>query len=153
MLEVGEDDLEWEVDRFKVKGLPEKEATMKAIAMAAYSNVPDGMEHGLEAVDYYDPPNFTFPFGVYVCVVDIDRFTGDVKVRRFYALDDCGTRINPMIIDGQVHGGLTEAFGIAFGQIIDYDEMGNVLGASFLDYFVPTAVETPVSLSISTTQI
>jgi len=143
LLEVGEDDLEWEIDCFKVKGLPEKTATMKAIAMAAYSNIPEGMEHGLETTDYYDPPNFTYPFGAYVCVVDIDRFTGEISVRRFYALDDCGTRINPMVIEGQVHGGLTEAFGIAMGQEIVYDETGNVLGASFLDYFLPTAVETP----------
>ncbi len=143
LLEVGEDDLEWEIDRFRVKGLPEKAATMKEIAMAAYSNIPEGMQHGLETVDYYDPPNFTYPFGAYVCVVDIDRLTGDVAVRRFYALDDCGTRINPMVIDGQVHGGLTEAYGIAVGQEIVYDETGNVLGASLMDYFLPTAVETP----------
>ena len=144
MLEVSEDDLEWDVDRFQVKGLPEKTATMKEVAWAAYNNVPEGMEHGLEAVDYYDPPNMTYPFGAYVCVVDIDRTTGESTVRRFYALDDCGTRINPMVIEGQVHGGLTEAFGIAMGQEIVYDEMGNVQGASFMDYFVPTAVETPV---------
>ncbi|MEX0696773.1 MAG: aerobic carbon-monoxide dehydrogenase large subunit [Dongiaceae bacterium] len=143
MLEVAEGDLTWEVDRFRVKGLPEKQATIKQIAWAAYNRVPEGMEHGLEAVDYYDPPNMTYPFGAYVCVVDIDRFTGEAKVRRFYALDDCGTRINPMIIEGQVHGGLTEAFGIAMGQELIYDEIGNVQGASLLDYFLPTAVETP----------
>ncbi|MEJ2120966.1 MAG: aerobic carbon-monoxide dehydrogenase large subunit [Alphaproteobacteria bacterium] len=143
LLEVGEDDLEWEVDRFKVKGLPEKAATMKEIAMAAYSNIPEGMEHGLETTSYYDPPNFTYPFGSYICVVDIDRFTGEIKVRRFYALDDCGTRINPMVIEGQVHGGLTEAFAIAMGQELVFDEMGNILGASFQDYFIPSAVETP----------
>ncbi len=143
MLEVAEGDLTWEVDRFRVKGLPEKQATIKQIAWAAYNRVPEGMEHGLEAVDYYDPPNMTYPFGAYVCVVDIDRHTGEAKVRRFYALDDCGTRINPMIIEGQVHGGLTEAFGIAMGQELIYDEIGNVQGASLLDYFLPTAVETP----------
>ena len=143
-LEVAEDDLEWDVDGFTVKGLPEKRMTMKEIALAAYgTNLPDGMEPGLEAVDYYDPPNFTFPFGAYICVVDIDPKTGETKVRKFYALDDCGTRINPMVIEGQIHGGLTEAFAIAMGQIIDYDERGNVQGASFMDYFVPTAVETP----------
>jgi len=102
------------------------------------------MEPGLEAVDYYDPPNMTYPFGAYICVVDIDRDTGETAVRRFYALDDCGTRINPMVIEGQVHGGLTEAFGIAMGQEIAYDHLGNVQGASFLDYFLPTAVETLV---------
>ncbi len=142
VLEVAEGDLEWEIDRFKVAG-SDVFITMKDIAMAAYSNVPEGMEHGLETTDYYDPPNFTYPFGAYVCVVDINRFTGDVKVRRFYALDDCGTRINPMVIDGQIHGGLAEAFAIALGQEIVYDETGNVLGASLMDYFLPTAVETP----------
>ena len=144
MLEVSEDDLDWEVDRFTVKGVPGMGKTMKEIAMAAYSNLPDGLEPGLEAVNYYDPPNFTYPFGAYVCVVDIDRLTGEVSVRRFYALDDCGTRINPMVIEGQVHGGLAEAFAIAMGQELDFDETGNIKGASFLDYFVPTAVETPV---------
>ncbi|GAB4391103.1 MAG: aerobic carbon-monoxide dehydrogenase large subunit [Kiloniellaceae bacterium] len=143
LLEVGEDDLEFEVDRFKVKGLPEKQKSMKEIAWAAYNNLPEGMEPGLEAVDYYDPPNMTYPFGAYICVVDIDVDTGVTSIRRFYALDDCGTRINPMIIEGQVHGGLTEAFGIAMGQEITYDAGGNVMGASLMDYFVPTAVETP----------
>ena len=142
MLEVSEEDLEWEIDRFKVVG-SDVSMTMKSIAMAAYSNVPDGMEHGLETTDYYDPPNFTYPFGAYICVVDIDNKTGDVKIRRFYALDDCGTRINPMVIEGQIHGGLAEAFGIARGQEIGYDDIGNVLGASLMDYFLPSAVETP----------
>ena len=142
VLEVSEQDLEWDVDRFVVPGT-DISIAMKDVAMSAYLNVPDGMEHGLETTDYYNPPNFTYPFGAYICVVDIDRFTGDVKVRRFYALDDCGTRINPMVIEGQIHGGLAEAFGIAFGQEIVYDETGNVLGASLMDYFLPSAVETP----------
>jgi aerobic carbon-monoxide dehydrogenase large subunit len=143
MLEVHDDDLEWDVDRFRVKGNPERFKTMTELAWAAYNKVPPGMEPGLEAVNYYDPPNFTYPFGAYICVVDVDVDTGVVKVRRFYALDDCGTRINPMIIEGQIHGGLTEAFGIAMGQEIRYDETGNVTGPSFMDYFMPTAVETP----------
>ena len=95
------------------------------------------MEMGLEAVNYYDPPNMTYPFGAYICVVDVDVDTGVTSVRSFYALDDCGTRINPMIIEGQIHGGLTEAFGIAMGQEIRYDETGNVVTASFMDYFMP----------------
>ncbi|MFZ5465052.1 MAG: aerobic carbon-monoxide dehydrogenase large subunit [Pseudomonadota bacterium] len=143
LLEVSEDDLEWDVDRFVVKGVPDQMKTMKDIAWAAYNNVPPGLEPGLEAVDYYDPPNMTYPSGAYLCVVDIDRYTGEVKVRRFYALDDCGTRINPIIIDGQIHGGLTEAFAVAMGQELPYDKEGNLLGASLLDYFIPTAVETP----------
>ncbi|WP_028669830.1 aerobic carbon-monoxide dehydrogenase large subunit [Saccharospirillum impatiens] len=144
LMEVSENDLEWDVDRFRVAGNHEQFKTMKDIAWAAYNNVPEGMEMGLESVDYYDPPNFTYPFGAYLCVVDIDRFTGELKVRRFYALDDCGTRINPMIIEGQVHGGLNEAFAVATGQELPYDEQGNLLGNTFMDYFWPTMVETPV---------
>jgi aerobic carbon-monoxide dehydrogenase large subunit len=144
LLEVAEGDLEWEVDRFKVKGVPGQEKTMKELAMAAHTgNLPDGMEKGLDATDYYDPPNMTFPFGAYVCVVDIDRFTGETKIRRFYALDDCGTRINPMIIEGQIHGGLTEAFAVAMGQQLVFDAQGNLLSNSLMDYFLPTAAETP----------
>nr|WP_319385026.1 aerobic carbon-monoxide dehydrogenase large subunit [uncultured Roseibium sp.] len=143
MLEVSEYDLEWDIDGFQVKGNPEARKSMKEIAWAAYHAPPPNMEPGLEAVSYYDPPNMTYPFGAYFCVMDIDVDTGVATTRRFYALDDCGTRINPMIIEGQVHGGLTEAFAIAMGQEIRYDEMGNVLGASFMDFFIPTAVETP----------
>ena len=143
MLEVHDDDLEWDVDRFRVKGNPERFKTMTELAWAAYHEVPPGMEPGLEAINYYDPPNFTYPFGAYICVADVDVDTGETKIRRFYALDDCGTRINPMIIEGQIHGGLTEAFAIAMGQEIHYDEEGNVTTASLMDYFLPTAVETP----------
>ena len=103
---VAEGDLEWEIDRFKVKATRAQAKTMKGSAWSAYTgNLPPGMEQGLNAVAYYDPPNLTFPFGAYLCVVDIDRFTGVVSVRRFYALDDCGTRINPMIIGGQIPAG------------------------------------------------
>ena len=140
---MGENDLDWEIDRFQVKGDPSRHKTMKDIAWSAYNNVPEGLEMGLEAVHYYDPPNFTYPFGIYLCVVDIDRRTGETKVRRFYALDDCGTRINPMIIDGQIHGGLTEGFAVAMGQQMPYDAQGNLLGNTLMDYFLPTAVETP----------
>ena len=144
LLEVHDDDLEWDVDRFIVKGAPERHKTMAEIAFAAYNQAIPGVEPGLEAVSYYDPPNMTYPFGAYVCVVDVDVDTGVTDVRRFYALDDCGTRINPMIIEGQVHGGLTEALAIAMGQEISYDEVGNVSGASLMDFYLPTAVETPV---------
>jgi len=144
MLEVHHDDVEFDIDGFRLKGSPESRKSMKEIIWAAYNAPPPNMEPGLEAVSYYDPPNMTYPFGAYVCVMDIDVDTGVYKVRRFYALDDCGTRINPMIIEGQVHGGLTEAFAVAMGQEIAYDEQGNVMGASFMDFFLPTAVETPV---------
>jgi carbon-monoxide dehydrogenase large subunit len=143
LLEVSPDDLEFDLDRFVAKGAPGQFKTMKEVAWAAYNNVPEGMEMGLETVDYYDPPNFTFPFGSYICVVDINRYSGETKVRRFYALDDCGTRINPMIIEGQIHGGLTEGFAVAMGQQLPYDESGNLLGGTLMDYFLPTSVETP----------
>ena len=107
LLEANEDDLEWEPGKFSVKGSPDRFKTIQEIAFAAYTNHPAGMEAGLEAVDYYDPPNLTFPFGSYICVVDIDKGTGRVNVRRFVAVDDCGNIINPMIVDGQIHGGLT----------------------------------------------
>jgi carbon-monoxide dehydrogenase large subunit len=142
LLEVGESDVEWKDYRFQVKGVPSRSVTMKEVAFAAYTN-PGQNEPGLEATQYYDPPNMTFPNGAYVAVVDVDRETGDVKVRRFLAVDDCGTIINPMVVEGQVHGGLTEGFAIAFMQEIQYDENGNNLNTNFTDYLVPTSLETP----------
>jgi aerobic carbon-monoxide dehydrogenase large subunit len=143
LLECSEQDLEWEPGKFFVKGAPSKAKTIQDIAFAAYTNHPPDVEAGLEAVDYYNPPNLTFPFGTYICVVDIDKGTGEIKVRRFLAVDDCGNIINPMIVEGQIHGGLTEGLAIAFMQQIDYDENGNVQGGTFMDYLLPTAVETP----------
>ena len=143
LLEVSEDDLEWTPGTFSVKGAPQKSKTIQELAFAAYTNHPPGMEGGLEAVSYYDPPNLTFPFGSYICVVDIDRGTGEVKIRRFVAVDDCGNIINPMIVDGQIHGGLTMGMAPALLEEISYDENGNIQGGSFMDYLVPTAMETP----------
>ncbi len=143
LLEAAEEDLVWEQGKFYVKGSPSQSKTIQEIAFAAYTNHPQGMEAGLEAVDYYDPPNLTFPFGSYICVVDIDRGTGQVKVRRFVAVDDCGVRINPMIVEGQIHGGLTMGFAPALMEEIQYDDDGNMYGGTFMDYMVPTAVETP----------
>ena len=143
LLEVHDDDVEFDVDRFVVKGAPERFKTMSEIAYAAYNQAIPGLEPGLEAVSYYDPPDMTYPFGAYVCVMDIDVDTGVPKVNRFYALDDCGTRINPMVIEGQVHGGLTEALAVALGQEIAYDDMGNCKTATLMDFFLPTAWEVP----------
>ena len=143
LLEAAEEDLEWEQGKFFVKGSPDRSKTIQEIAFAAYTNHPQGMEAGLEAVHYYDPPNLTFPFGSYICVVDIDRGTGQVRVRRFVAVDDCGTRINPMIVEGQIHGGLSMGLGPALLEEMQYDEHGNLYGATLMDYMVPTAVETP----------
>jgi aerobic carbon-monoxide dehydrogenase large subunit len=105
--------------------------------------MPQGVECGLEGVYYYDPPNMTFPFGTYAVVVEVDRGTGAWNVRRVVAVDDCGVRINPMIVEGQITGGLTEGFGIAAMQLITFDEDGNCIGANFMDYLLPTAWETP----------
>jgi len=143
LLEVGEDDLEWHVDRWQVQGSPDQAKTIQDIAFAAYTNHPPGMEAGLEATDYYDPPNLTFPFGSYIAVVDIDSGTGEVKVRRFVAVDDCGNIINPLVVEGQIHGGLTMGLAPALFEEIVYDENGVNLTGTFSDYLLPTAVETP----------
>ena len=143
LLECAEADLDWVPGRFFIKGVPDKAKTIQECAFAAYTNMPQGMEPGLEATHYYDPPNLTFPFGSYICVVDLDRGTGEVKVRRFVAVDDCGNIINPMIVDGQIHGGLAQGVGPALYEEISYDEDGNISGGSFLDYYVPTALECP----------
>jgi carbon-monoxide dehydrogenase large subunit len=143
LLEANPDDIEFANGTFSVKGSPDRSKTIQEIAFAAYTNHPAGMEAGLEAVDYYDPPNLTFPFGSYICVVDIDKGTGEVKIRRFVAVDDCGNIINPMIVDGQIHGGLTMGLAPALYEAITYDENGNNLAGTFMDYLLPTAVETP----------
>ena len=143
LLEASPDDLEWADYKFQVKGAPGRSVTMKDVAFAAYTNFPPDVEAGLEAVDYYDPPNLTFPFGAYICVVDIDRGTGAVKIRRFVAVDDCGNIINPMIVDGQIHGGLTMGMAPALFEAITYDENGNIQQANFMDYLLPTSMETP----------
>jgi len=143
LLEVKEEDLDWEPGKFFVKGAPQKSKTIQECAFAAYTNHPQGMEAGMEATHYYDPPNLTFPFGSYICVVDIDPGTGVVSVRRFVAVDDCGNIINPMIVDGQIHGGLNQGLAPALYEQITYDDDGNITGGSFLDYLVPTALESP----------
>ncbi len=143
LLEVNEDDLEWDVDKFVVKGSPDQSKSIQDIAFAAYTNHPEGMEAGLEAVNYYDPPNLTFPFGSYICVVDIDTGTGEVHIRRFIAVDDCGHIINPLIVEGQIEGGLTMGLAPAMFEEIVYDENGQNLSGTFMDYLLPTAVETP----------
>ena len=144
LLEANVDDIEWQDYKFQVKGSPGRSVTMKDIAFAAYTNFPSDVEAGLEAVDYYDPPNMTFPFGAYICVIDIDRGTGQVKIRRFVAVDDCGNIINPMIVDGQIHGGLTMGMAPALMEAITYDANGNIQQGTFMEYLLPTAMETPV---------
>ncbi|MCJ7466751.1 MAG: aerobic carbon-monoxide dehydrogenase large subunit [Maribacter sp.] len=143
LLEVSEEDIEWEVGKYFVKGAPEKSKTIQDVAFAAYTNFPLGMEPGFEATYYYDPPNMTFPNGAYICVVEVEKETGQIDVKRFVAIDDCGNIINPMIVEGQVHGGLTQGIAPAMYEGIEYDDEGNVLNGTFMDYLVPTAVESP----------
>ena len=143
LLEAAPEDIERDADKFFVRGSPDASVTIQDAAFAAYTNLPEGMEYGLEDVTYYNPPNLTFPYGSYVVVVDVDPETGVWKVRRMVALDDCGVRINPMIVDGQIHGGLTEGFAMSSMQWITFDDDGNCIGSNFMDYLVPTAWETP----------
>jgi aerobic carbon-monoxide dehydrogenase large subunit len=143
LLEVSEEDVEFTRPTFSVKGAPDRAVTIQDVAFAAYTNFPDGMESGLEGSYYYDPPNLTFPFGTYAVAVEVDPETGVWEVKRMVAVDDCGVRINPMIVEGQIHGGLTEGYGIAAMEQITFDEAGNCIGSNFVDYLLPTAVETP----------
>ncbi len=145
MLEVAPDDLEWEKGRWFVRGDPDQGAAISEIALAAHSSLdlPEGVEGHLDASCVYNPPNLTYPCGAYICVVDVDPGTGTVRVRRFVAVDDCGVRINPMIVEGQVHGGLADGVGMALMELIAFDGDGNCLGGSFMDYLLPTAVECP----------
>jgi aerobic carbon-monoxide dehydrogenase large subunit len=142
-LEAAPDDIEFDAGRFFVRGSPDRAVTIQDVALAAYTDLPDGMEAGLEGVHYYDPPNMTYPFGTYAVLVEVDRGTGQWKPLRVVAVDDCGVRINPMIVEGQIMGGLTEGYGIAAMELITFDEEGNCIGSNFMDYLLPTAWETP----------
>jgi aerobic carbon-monoxide dehydrogenase large subunit len=143
LLEVSEEDIEWELGRFYVRSSPDRGVSIQECAAAAYSNMPDGMEPGLENVAYYDPPNLTWPFGCYIVTVEVDPATGVWDVLRVVAVDDCGVRINPMIVEGQIMGGLTEAYAMANMQFITFDAQGNCIGSNYMDYLLPTAWETP----------
>ncbi|MET8004766.1 aerobic carbon-monoxide dehydrogenase large subunit [Nonomuraea glycinis] len=145
MLEAGADDLEWADGKWSVVGDPATGKSLAEIALAAHSSLelPEGVEGHLDATTVYNPPNLTYPFGAYLCAVDVDPGTGQVKVRRFVAVDDCGVRINPMIVEGQIHGGLADGVGMALMQVMAFDEDGNHLGASFMDYLLPTSMECP----------
>jgi carbon-monoxide dehydrogenase large subunit len=143
LLEVEVDDVAWEPGHFFLRGAPERMVTIQQVAAAAYMNPPEGMEPGLDGAAYYDPPQLTFPYGTYVVVVEVNPETGEWKVQRMVAVDDCGVRINPMIVDGQITGGLTEGFAIASMQRIGFDNQGASTGSNFEEYLVPTSWETP----------
>ena len=144
MLEVAPHDLVWTPGAFHVAPAPERSVGIREIAAAAYgTQLPSEMESGMEVGLTYNPPNLTFPYGAYICVVDVDPGTAAVTVRRFIAVDDCGTRINEMIVEGQIHRGLTDGIGLALMEYIGFDELGNHLAGSLMDYALPTSLEVP----------
>ncbi len=143
-LEAAPEDIEVADGKFSVKGSPDKGMAMADIAGIAYIGaVPEGMEPGLEETTFYDPENFVFPFGAHACIVDVDPDTGKVKVVRYVAVDDCGRAINPMLIDGQIHGGVAYGIGQALYERIHYDDEGQLVTGTFVDYALPTAAELP----------
>jgi aerobic carbon-monoxide dehydrogenase large subunit len=145
MLEASVTDVVWEKGSFHVAGDPAAAVTIAQVAQRAHGvgDLPPGVEGGLDAQIHYNPESLTYPHGAYICVVDVDPATAVVTVRRFIAVDDCGTRINPMIIEGQIHRGLTDGVGMALMEMIAFDDVGNCLGASLMDYLLPSALEVP----------
>ena len=141
LLEAAVEDMEYEDGRFFVKGSPDQAKTIQDIALMAHVawNMPEGIEAGLEAATFYDPPNFVFPFGAHLAVVEVDTSTGHVELRRYVALDDCGPQINPTIVKGQVHGGVVQGIGQALWEEAVYDEGGQLVTGSMLDYALPRA--------------
>jgi aerobic carbon-monoxide dehydrogenase large subunit len=146
LLEAAPDDIELTGGKFQVRGSPDKSMTMAEISGAAHippNELPADIEPGLEESSFYDPENFVFPFGAHACVVDVDAETGKVTVVRYVAVDDCGPAINPMLIDGQIHGGIVHAIGQALYEQVVYDEDGQLVTGTFVDYALPTAAEVP----------
>jgi carbon-monoxide dehydrogenase large subunit len=144
-LEVAEEDLDYAGGSFSVRGTPDRAMPLAAVAFEAFTahNLPDGLEPNLEASSHYDPPNFTFPFGTHLAVVEVDTETGRTWLNRYVAVDDCGNQINPLIVEGQVHGGVVQGVAQALWEEATYDDDGNLLSASFLDYLVPSAADVP----------
>jgi carbon-monoxide dehydrogenase large subunit len=145
MLEAAEDDIEFEGGKFSVAGSPDQNVTIQDVAGAAYlgNDLPEGMEPTLNETMTFDPPNFTFPFGAHICVTEVDTETGAVGIRDYIAVDDCGPVINPTIVDGQLHGGLAQGIAQALYEGVIYDEEGNLLTASMVNYMIPGAPELP----------
>jgi aerobic carbon-monoxide dehydrogenase large subunit len=145
MLEAAPEDIELADGKYQVRGSPDKGVTLADIALTAYvpEDIPEGMEPGLEETAFYDPENFVWPFGAHAAVVDVDPETGKVEVVRYVAVDDCGRAINPLLIEGQVHGGVAHAIGQALFEQVVYDADGQLLTGTFVDYALPTAAELP----------
>jgi carbon-monoxide dehydrogenase large subunit len=144
-LEVADDDLEFTDGTFRVKGSPDKEAALQDLAFAAFSahDLPDGMEPGLTGDVSWDPPNFVFPFGTHIAVVEVDTETGQVDLVDYAAVDDCGNQINPLIVEGQIHGGITQGIAQALWEEAVYDEEGTLRNPTLIDYLVPSSAELP----------
>ena len=144
-LEAAPEDIEVRDGKFSVKGSPDKAMTLAEVAGEAYIpiDLPEDLEPGLEETSFYDPENFTWPFGAHACVVDVDVETGKVKVVRYVAVDDCGPAINPLLIDGQVHGGIVHTIGQALYEQVVYDAEGQLATGTFVDYALPSAAEIP----------
>jgi carbon-monoxide dehydrogenase large subunit len=145
LLEAAEEDVEFQAGRFFVRGVPDRAKTIQEVALAAYLawNLPPGLEPGLEASSFFDPSNFVYPFGAHVAIVEIDPETGKVRLRRYVAVDDCGPVINPKIVDGQVHGGVAQGVAQALYEAAIYDQNGQLLTGSLMDYAVPKADDLP----------
>jgi carbon-monoxide dehydrogenase large subunit len=145
LLEANEQDVVYENGKAFVKGSPQHSKSLADIALAAYlaHNYPPDLEPGLEATSFYDPTNFTWPFGTHVCIVDVDGETGKVKILRYLAVDDCGRVINPLLKDGQVHGGIAQGIAQALYEGAVYSDEGQLLTGSMVDYGIPTINELP----------
>lgn len=143
--EASEEDIEFEDGEFRVAGAPERSMTIQDVAMQAYLGfeIPDDMEPGLEATSYYDPENFTYPFGTHIAVVEVDPDTGEVEILQYAAVDDCGEQINPKIVEGQVHGGIAQGISAALFESATYDDNGNLTTGSMNDYALPSASDLP----------
>jgi carbon-monoxide dehydrogenase large subunit len=145
LLGVTENRVEFRDGKFFVKGKPKKSLTWKQLAPEAYvaKNLPPNFEPGLEASAFFEPPNFTFPFGTHVVAVEIDRDTGVVKIVKYVAVDDCGPQVNPLLVEGQVQGGIAHSIGQALFERTVYDENGQLLTGEFMDYAMPRASDIP----------
>jgi carbon-monoxide dehydrogenase large subunit len=152
LLEAAEADIEYANGKFFVRGSPDRSKTIQDIALMANVawNMPRGMEPGLEATTFYDPPNFAFPFGTHVAVVMVDPDNGTIQLQRYVAVDDCGPQINPVIVEGQVHGGVVQGAGQALWEGAVYDENGQLLTGSMMDYALPRAHMIPNMEVLST---
>jgi len=144
-MEANIDDLEFVGGSFRVAGSPGNEMPLAAIAFEAFTahNLPDGLEPNLEAQVTYDPPNFSWPFGTHMCLVEVDTETGEVDVLKYIAVDDCGNQVNPNIVEGQVHGGVVQGLAQALYEGADYDSDGNLRTSTLADYLVPAASDVP----------